>query len=274
MAALYDVTILLSIGLATVIGAVFAVTTTFLGKALSHARVEAIEEAALAAEEYTRVQEQVKAAQTLGGISKELSKALRKERRRRYGRAWRNLNSGPQLLGVTHSVVIPGLLFLASAALSGVAELNVPLAQEGWNLSWWWVAGVLSLTVGLWRLISVLKAVEAISGTSEEAYLQEQTEALRSALEEQAEREKPMFEFRPQSGRPARLVAGSINTVAFRTQVVSGSTASNIDIWLWIPSGFEFGDEVEGTDRNIPSPDSDYTAAGLLYEGLSLRREE
>ena len=38
MTALCDATILLSIGLATVLGAVFAVATTFLGRSLQQAR--------------------------------------------------------------------------------------------------------------------------------------------------------------------------------------------------------------------------------------------
>ena len=38
MSTLYDTTILLSLGLATVLGAVFAIATTFLGRSLQQAR--------------------------------------------------------------------------------------------------------------------------------------------------------------------------------------------------------------------------------------------
>ncbi|MEE8442798.1 MAG: hypothetical protein V3S37_03540, partial [Dehalococcoidia bacterium] len=107
MVALYDATILLSIGLASVLGAVFAIAVTFLGRSLEQARTDEAEaERQAKTESEARIN---KAKQTLENpsteealpeLQKQLKEAKKADNKRRRQKLWRRFTTGPHLLGV------------------------------------------------------------------------------------------------------------------------------------------------------------------------------
>lgn len=243
MVPLYDTMIFVSVGLATVVGAVYAVASTFLGRALAEARRDQEKAHAAAQDEFQKVMADIREAVDKSDIRRSLGKAEWAERIRKLKGAWRRLNAGPQLLAVTHTVVLPGALFLATAVFSAAAKAKAEDAALRIPDHIWW-AGVLTLTLGLWRLVSSLRAIQAISSTSEEAAFSRQVAALGQALREDRAATLPNCYLRL-SESSAPLVAGQEGTIVFEygTDVAA---ATNVSLNLFLPTEFEFLGEKVG----------------------------
>lgn len=242
---IYDLTILVSVGLATIVGAVYAVATTFLGRALDKVKQEISEEASKARADSERLIAQLtqKLAapgdESIADIKKLLDEAEGEGKKRSRDRWRKRLYTGPHLLSVLHTVVIPGSLFLLAAVLSALAKIGS--AEEIAGDIWWWIGGVVAFTVGMGRLVLVLRAIETIGSTSDAAYLASQITAFNEALKQREEESRPDFYWRPQEGEPIEFLSGKKSTITFRLSLAQGSIAHNVDVLFWIPTSFEYG---------------------------------
>ena len=249
MHALYDATILLSISLATVVGAVFAVAATFLGRALGHAREAEARAAERRQADFDDLVQNIQTSASAAEASKRVSKAEWGRRRRGLESWWAFVRHGPRLLTVLHSVMIPGSLFLVAGMLSAWAKLHTPAGQAGWDPSGWWLTALGILSLGLWRLVSVLRAVEIVGSASEQSYFREQTAAFRTALDQRDQDLRPQLELEVKRDR--QLTAGVEASLRLRLTCGSGGAAHDIAVFLWLPENFQFVDEA--TARTDPS---------------------
>lgn len=250
-------------------GAVYAVAATFLGRALTRARQEEASEAEQRASEYEALIGSIRSSTTVGEISRQTSRATWEYRRRQLLRFLVAMSRGPQLLSVTHSVLIPGFFFLGAVALTAWAKLFTPVDQEGWEPSWWWVAALVAFLLGLWRLLSVLRAIEAIGGTSEESYFREQTAAFRAALDQRDRDSKPRLELTVRD--EVQLTAGAEGLLPLRLRCVSGSTAHKVEVFLHLPVGFDFVNLTSAYTDDFGLRSAKVAAVDTLPRGL--RRE-
>ena len=198
MEALYNPTILLAIGLTAVLGAVFAIAVTFLGRSLQQAREIRIQEQqevdAAAKASIDRIKEALERESSQNAIvilKKELAQAKWTDRRRRLKRLWKGSAARPQLLGVTGSVIFPGTFFILAAVLSAFAKADLEhVTGDPWL---WWVTSVLALGIGIIFLLQTLREVERVSRVTDEAYFSSQVNALKQAMAERDEETRPIL---------------------------------------------------------------------------------
>lgn len=244
MTAIYDVTIFISVGLATIVGAVFTVATAFLGRARERARAVAATEALRSQENLERLKRELAEP---GGDWDRIAAAVKEEEARRGSPRLRVLFSGPHLLSVTHTVVVPGGAFLVAAALTAIAKWSNETPSTVSGEFWWWGGGLVAFVFGLARLVTVLRAVEQVGVTSEEAYFQAQVSAMKQALLETEQANLPQLDVEfPDQG--LRFVAGRASDVMFQFSLVTGRIIRDCDILLFIPLSFAFG---EGVDSQV-----------------------
>ena len=123
LSAIYDATILLSTGLTTVLGAIFAIATTFLGRSLQDAReAQDQEEQNARADADSAVAEFKKTLAetshtadsqgTIANLRNQLRAREKAEKARRRKQGLRRFFQGPHLLGVWGSVATPGVFLV------------------------------------------------------------------------------------------------------------------------------------------------------------------
>lgn len=234
MDSFYDATIFIGVGLTSVVGAVYVVATTFLGRALQDARKASEESAQRALEAYAQAKQVVQDSETLAEGFGALFWLRVREGRRRARSFIKDLNSGPQLLGVWHAVMLPGFFFLVSVGLTAAAKsgtLSVPSSTL-------WSAGLVFLALGMWRLTSVFLAVQKIGAKSEEAQMQTQLGALKRALIEVEEERQPWFTLETVGETPIEFTTSESKPLEFYCRVSRAPSAANVDVILWVPAAF------------------------------------
>lgn len=247
MTALYDVAIMLSIGLTAVLGAVFAVANTFLGRSLEQAREIASEEERNARTEAEEVVAKLRGTldstdshEAIAELRKQLDQAENAERNRRIKRWFRQRFTGPHLLGVTSTVIVPGGYFVVAALTSAFAKAGMDD-----NIDWfvkWWMVSALSLVIGIGFLLLSLKEMERISRTTDAAYFKGQVDAFRQAMAERDEETRPTLEVLCVEDLPIQMVVGEEQTVQFRVRVRRGRPARNTEVRIFVPPGFSILD--------------------------------
>ncbi len=242
MTALYDVTILLSIGLAAVLGAVFAVAITFLGSSIEQYRLararqeeEDLQEAAARVTRLKQALEDESSEQALTKIKKELDQARWAGRRKRLRRAILDPLPNPNSLGVYGSVVAPGLMFILAAGLSAVAKARIDASVAG-SMGWRGV-GLFALGVGIAFLLQSLREVERAATPSVQANYRNMVDAFKQGMAEREMEMQPVCVVTCDGDLPIRMEPEEQRTVRFRIRVEEGHPAHNAQMWVFVSPG-------------------------------------
>ncbi len=247
LSAIYDATILLAIGLTTVLGAIFAIATTFLGRSLEDAR-EAQEkaeniasaESKAAVDEINDILAEARhtgdSQDTIDTLRSQLKKRGKAERARRWKQRLRPLIQGPSTLVVWGSVAMPGG-FLVAAAL-GTAAAKALIADHFLISLEVWAGSLISLSFGIFLLLLTLKEVERVSKPSVQASFQGQVDALKQAFAEREEETQPIFSLECEESLPLRMTAGEERAINFRVNI-QRKAVHNVELMLFVPPGFD-----------------------------------
>lgn len=145
--SLYNATMLLSVGLTTILAPIFAIATTFLGRSLQQEKEMQEQEEQEARDRSDATKERLidtlaneGSESVIESLQKQLREAEKSEEVRRRRTRRRQILQGPHLLGVKESVIFPGFLFVLAAA---IAALGRSLMGYDFELS-----GIVYLTHG------------------------------------------------------------------------------------------------------------------------------
>ena len=267
MEALYDATILLSVGLTAVLGAIFAIATTFLGRSLQQAR-ERKEEQEREAEQLAKasiekinaqIQQALKngtALDAIASLRKQLKDAEKADKKLRRSSIFLPTKPNPKLLGVLGSVIIPGFSFIVAVALSSIAKANID-DPDGKDFVLWFFS-LMFLVYGMWFLLLTLKEVERVSSTSEDENFKRQVLAFKQALAEREEETRPVCEVTCEGGTPIRMRPGEKQTIKLFVSLVQGYTMHRIELSIFVPEGLTI---IEPDSELVPN------VGGAYYQG-------
>ncbi len=242
MEAFYDATILLSIGLTAVLGAVFAVSTTFLGRSLQRAQQDAEKTEREAKEEADKTISEIKgtletaSSDVVDRLRKQLAEAEKREKKRRLKRWFSQRFTGPHLLGVNRGVIFPGAFFVAAAVGSAYAKAGVD--DPTISSAWWWSGALLALTFGISTLLLTLKEVERVSRPGQEVSFRDQTEAFKQALVEREEETRPICLVTLEEDLPLQITPEEKREITFRVGMTQGSALHNVTLSIFMSPGF------------------------------------
>ena len=261
MEALYDATILLSVGLTAVLGAIFAIATSFFGRSLQQAReVQEQEEQEAERRAEARVAEMRNALETesprdaIAMLRQQQKQAEKADKKLRKSSIFLPTKPNPRLLGVLGSVIIPGISFIFAVVFSSVAKSFVD-DPDGKDFVLWFFSLML-LVYGMWFLLQTLKEVERVSSTSKDVSYRRQVAAMKQAMAERDEETRPVVEVTCLESFPIRMAGGEEREIAFDVTSMGKTTPHNAEVTIFMPQGFEFT-EPEG--RIVPNtPDLSY----------------
>ena len=257
LSAIYDATILLAIGLTTVLGAIFAIATTFLGRSLEDAR-EAQEkaeniasaESKAAVDEINDILAEARhpgdSQDTIDTLRSQLKKRGKAERARRWKQRLRPLIQGPSTLVVWGSVAMPGG-FLVAAAL-GTAAAKALIADHFLISLEVWAGSLISLSFGIFLLLLTLKEVERVSRPIVQASYRSQVDAMKQAMIERDEETRPICRIVCEESLPIRMRAGEERETNLRGDITR-NVLRNFELVLFVPPGFDI---IHTTSREVP----------------------
>ena len=245
LSAIYDATILLSTGLTTVLGAIFAIATTFLGRSLQDAReAQDQEEQNARADADSAVAEFKKTLAetshtadsqgTIANLRNQLRAREKAEKARRRKQRLRRFFQGPHLLGVWGSVATPGV-FLVVAAL-GTAAAKAIIGDHFSISLGVWAGSLISLLSGIFLLLLTLKEVERVSRPSTQAFFRSQVDAMKQAMAEREEETRPMLSIECEEDLPIRLTCGEERAIKLAVRN-RRNAVHNVNLVLFVPSG-------------------------------------
>lgn len=262
MTALYELTIFLSIALIAIVATVFVIAASLLGRAIEEAAREQEEVARKKESEFdetiAELQTKSNEAETDKAID-DLKKQIDEyeERKRKAEKESEGISKRYGLLTVSGAVLYPGMFFLFSIVLAGIARYTatVPLTLVSNIL---WGLALVALIWGSYRICKCLKVIESVAITTEEAQFKKNTQALEMALKRHEESKRPKLELNFKKRRtPFSFKPNAEETIDFNVRVEHGFVAKNVEVWFFAPKVFEFpGEDTGHQDSDFVIPDA------------------
>jgi hypothetical protein len=262
MTVLYEMTIFVAIALAAITVTVFVIAASLLGRA--------IEESSRKQEEVV-LKESSEFDETIAGLQKKLKGAKKADviddlknqisdyeaKKRRADEELKRISQRYGLLTVKGTVLYPGIFFLASIVLAGVARYIVTLPQV-WVANVAWGLALLALAWGCYRICQCLRVIEGVAITTEEAQFKRTTQALEKALERHEESKRPKLELKFRKREPPFSFKPDVEeSIEFGISVKQGDVARGTEVWFLAPKGFEFpGRETWYQSDDAPIPNA------------------
>lgn len=281
MAALYEMTMLLSIALIAIVATVFVIAASLLGRAIEEASREQAEIAKKKSEEFDEsirgLQQKlntVKKPEAIDSLRKELDEYERKKSK--LDKDSERISQRYGLLTVKGSVLYPSAFFLISLALAGAARYveTVPVVSAANSL---WSLSLLALAWGSYRIYHCLKVIQSVAITTEEAQFKRMTQAFEIALDRHEESRRPKLELKFKKGRPPfSFKPGVEETIKLGITLKQGDVAKGAEAWFFAPEGFEFpGQQTwqQGDDSPIPRALTMSLLLGDLKRGTEYMRD-
>ena len=242
--ALYEMTMFLSVALIAIVATVFVIAASLLGRAIEEASREQAEIAKKKSDEFDEsikgLQQKVNKAkkpEEISNLRKELDEYERKKRKldkdserisKRYG-----------LLTVRGSVLYPGIFFLISLVLAGIANYLATMSIIS-AANYLWGLSLLALVWGSYRIYQCLKVIQSVAITTEEAQFKRTTQAFEIALKRHEESKRPKLKLRFTKGKPPfNFKPGVEKTIEFGITLERGDVAKEAEAWFFVPEGFE-----------------------------------
>ncbi len=267
MVAFYQLTFYLSLALLAIVITIFVLAVSLLGRAV---RISSEEQQKAERERQERNQAQLgiiqdemdtakvddkrPAVENLAKSLRELEKQIKKHDRKLAWILWK-----PKFLTAMWGVFIPGSLFLFSAVLSLLA-LNF---QTSYNLSLsLWILSLIATLSGITLICLILKVIEGVAVTADEASFIRQKEMLKTALIEFDKSNKPELGLKFSDKKtPFTIEAGSQKTLLFGISLTKGDIGRKPQVLFFAPKGFEFpGKTTVVQPSNVPNVAGLYTA--------------
>lgn len=148
-------------------------------------------------------------------------------------------------------VARPGIGFLLSSILSGIAwsllnrqsQVGIDFQNTLLPFLTYLLIGlaIIGIIYGAYRLYYNLKAIQAVSITSEELVLGRMTEAFKTAQKEYADENRPKMELEfVEPKPPIQIAPGGKVTIECRVELVKGDQGQNARVLFDAPKSFNF----------------------------------
>jgi len=221
---------------------VFIFTVAFLGSAIERAKQEEKRAKDKQDQDFqlkiNHLENKVKALKE-SGDSSQLESQLKeiKKMRRLHNKQIKTIKGKYAALEFHHSILLPGVGFLLAMLFShtsGLNSLNVYLRIS------FWLAALGSITFGVFKIARSLLLAQEISSTSEELQSKRMTDAYKAALVafKKETEEQLAVVFRnisfPLTCKPLTEI-----TIDFRVVLTQGKIAHTVELWFFVPDGFE-----------------------------------
>jgi ABC-type multidrug transport system fused ATPase/permease subunit len=269
MTVLYEMTIFVAIALTAITVTVFVIAASLLGRAIeeSSRKQEAIvlEESLEFDETIAELQKRLKGAKKASVIN-DLKKQISdyEEKKKRADEKSKKISQWYGLLTVKGTVLYPGIFFLASIVLAGVARYITTLPQV-WVANVVWGLALLALAWGCYRICKCLMVIEGIAITTEEAQFKRTTKALEMALDRHEERKRPKLTLKFKRKEPPFSFEPDVTEkVDFGIVLTRGDVARSAEVWFFAPENFEF------PGSRTWQQDSEYTIPNAITTSLDL----
>jgi ABC-type multidrug transport system fused ATPase/permease subunit len=292
MTTLYEITIFLAIGLIAIIVTVFVIAASLLGRA--------IEESSRKQEEIVK-RESSEFDETIAGLQEKLKGAKKADviddlknqisdyeaKKKEAEKESKRISKRYGFLTVKGTVLYPGIFFLVSIVLAGVARYIVTLppvtGSDGTEVflilipgliedpvllfvaNVVWVLSLLALAWGCYRICQCLRVIEGVAITTEEAQFKRMTQALETALERHEESKRPKLELKFRKIKPPFNYKPNVKeTIACGIVLNQGDEAKAAELWFFAPKEFEFpGSHTWYQESESPMPNTLTTSIDL-----------
>jgi hypothetical protein len=251
----YQALFFLDIALLAIVITIFVFASSLLGRSIELTKKQ--HEVAIAAEEKER-QESIKNAReminTLSmkpladknevGKAQESFDALTKKFKE-FDKKSKSIMKQYSLFTVNGGIGQQSILFLLSGILSGIAwSVNSSSELAGVNpklvlTTVLFGLSVICVATGLWRLYSLLKRIQEVALTSEEAASRQMIEAFKTAQRQIMIELKPKLSMSLINKLPISLKSGEKIEIEFAIDLEKGNFANNIESVIIVPKGFE-----------------------------------
>jgi len=281
MTILYELTIFLAFALIAVVATIFVIAASLLGRAIEESSREQEEVARKESSEFDEtiagLQKQLKGAKgakVIDGLKMQIAEY--EERKKEAEKDLKRISQKYGLLTVRGTVLYPGMFFLVSIVLAGIARYTatIPLTLVS-NIIWG--VSLVALIWGSYRICQCLKVIEGVAITTEEAQFKRTTQAFELALERHEESKRPELEFEFKKRKPPfsfKLDAKEI--IEFRIELKQGDVAKSAEVWFFAPKDFEFPEYYtwnQDSEYTIPNALTTKFKLGDLIGGVGYLRE-
>jgi uncharacterized membrane protein YhiD involved in acid resistance len=260
MDTVFEALLFLSIGLIAITVTVFVLAVSLLGRAIKlslQEQTETEEKVKIETEkEIKKIQGKLKISKTgrvdVDKLRSELKILEKQQKEHKRKLNW--IKSKPALLKVNGGVLLPGTFFLISIIFIVIARYF--LSQDtNYNVVGYSVGAIAFIILGIFILIQSLKVIESVAITSDETSLTRETEAVKQALLEVEEANRPEFkvEFKNHTF-PLSIEKNTEIELNMDLNLTKSYVAEYVEVHLGLPNTFGF----PGSTANALPPDHIY----------------
>jgi hypothetical protein len=252
----------LAIALIAAVITIFVIAASLLGRAIEESSREQEEVARKESSEFDEtiagLQQQLKEAKgtkVIDDLKRQIAEY--EEKKKEAEKDLKRISQKYGMLTVRGTVLYPGMFFLISIVLAGIARYTatIPLATVSYIL---WGLSLAAIIWGSYRICKCLKVIEGVAITTEEAQYKRMTQALETALERHEESKRPKLglEFKKRKP-PFSFKPDAKETIEFSVSIEHGFVAKSAEVWFFAPKGFGFpGQDTWNQDSDFVIPNA------------------
>jgi hypothetical protein len=168
---------------------------------------------------------------------KKILEGLQKQKKANNRKSWWIITK-PALLKVNGGGLLPGIFFVVSIIITTISRYFLD-DNPNYNVTALLSGAVFFMVVGLVITYLILKVVEGVAVTSDEASLVREVEALKTAMIEIDDSKKTEMSLKfIDSEPPFHIKSSSEMIISCDLAITKGHTAKNPEVCFWVPNSF------------------------------------
>ncbi len=272
MVAVYQLIFFLSIGMTAVAIAVFVLAVSLLGRAIKLAVDEQgkteKEHMKSNVEELEKIQIELDRAKKEGKHPdmKRLEKALNILKKKKRLNTWKLkwINTKPKLLGSIWGAFVPGAFFMTSAIICIIAIIKGDGIPQVYPYMW---IAIATMGVGIGFVCLSLRVIEGVARISEEVGFQRDVSIFKTSLREfEEDRRTELVLYFTNISPPFNVKVNSETKINFYVTLTKGEYADNVQVFFFVPQGFDFPDRETVVQREDHGTVPGYITTAFEFE--------